>query len=67
MRKRIQVRNVPADLHRELVSRAKARGQPLTAYVEDILAQNGNGLGGDEIIRRFLAIEPIEATRGAGH
>ena len=33
----IQVRNVPARLHRELVKRARRRGLTLTRYVEDIL------------------------------
>ena len=33
----IQVRSVPAALHRELVKRARARGQTLTEYVQGIL------------------------------
>jgi hypothetical protein len=33
----IQVRNVPAGLHRELMKRAKRRGLTLTRYVQDIL------------------------------
>jgi predicted HicB family RNase H-like nuclease len=35
--KMIQVRSVPASLHRELVKRARARGMTLTDYVQDIL------------------------------
>lgn len=33
----IQVRNVPETLHRELLERARARGQTLTAYIQEIL------------------------------
>jgi len=35
--KMIQVRNVPARLHRELVRRAERRGLTLTQYVESVL------------------------------
>jgi hypothetical protein len=45
--KMIQVRNVPARVHRELVRRAKRRGVTLTRYVE-------------ELIERDLACEPLE-------
>ena len=37
MSKMIQVRNVPDRLHRELTRRARARGQNLTDYVQQIL------------------------------
>jgi plasmid stability protein len=37
MSKMIQVRNVPDRLHRELMRRARARGQNLTDYVQEIL------------------------------
>jgi hypothetical protein len=37
MAKMIQVRDVPDRLHRELVRRAKARGETLTQYVQKIL------------------------------
>jgi plasmid stability protein len=37
MAKMIQVRNVPARLHRELTRRARASGQSLTEYVKRIL------------------------------
>lgn len=37
MSKMLQVRNVPAKLHRELVRRARARGMTLTQYVQGIL------------------------------
>jgi hypothetical protein len=37
MSKMIQVRNVPDRLHRELVRRARARGETLTQYVQRIL------------------------------
>ncbi|MFG1691180.1 hypothetical protein ACGF5M_03310 [Gemmatimonadota bacterium] len=37
MAKMIQVRNVPDRLHSELMRRAKARGQTLTDYIEEVL------------------------------
>ena len=37
MSKMIQVRHVPAKLHRELSRRAKARGMTLTDYIQSIL------------------------------
>lgn len=37
MAKMIQVRNVPERTHRELVRRARARGQTLTRFLEEIL------------------------------
>ena len=37
MGKMIQVRNVPEPLQAELIRRAKARGQTLTAYIQEIL------------------------------
>ena len=37
MAKMIQVRNVPERLHRELMRRAKERGQTLTSYVQELL------------------------------
>jgi plasmid stability protein len=43
MAKMIQVRNVPARLHRELVRRARARGQTLTDYIQAILRAPGGG------------------------
>ena len=33
----IQVRNVPESLHEELMRRAKARGQTLTDYIQELL------------------------------
>ena len=37
MSKMIQVRNVPDRLHRELMRRARKRGQTLTDYIQQIL------------------------------
>ncbi len=37
MAKMIQVRNVAPRLHRELVRRARLRGQTLTDYIQEIL------------------------------
>jgi antitoxin FitA len=37
MSRMVQVRNVPERLHRELVRRARKRGQTLTGYIQEVL------------------------------
>lgn len=37
MPRMLQVRNIPEDLHRELLRRARERGMTLTGYVQEIL------------------------------
>jgi hypothetical protein len=53
MAKMIQVRNVPDRLHRELVRRARARGETLTQYVEKVLEQEVQRPLADEVLRRI--------------
>ncbi len=57
MAKMIQVRDVPARLHRELVRRAKRRGKTLTDYIEEVLERE---------IARPEAEEVFERVRGRG-
>jgi plasmid stability protein len=63
MSKMIQVRNVPDRLHRELVKRAKARGQTLTAYVEDILEREVERPPAEEVFERVRRMPPVKLDR----
>ena len=49
----IQVRDVPDDLHRELVRRARSRGLTLTADVEEILRREVGRPPREEVFRRI--------------
>jgi plasmid stability protein len=57
MSKMIQVRNVPDRLHRELMRRARSRGQNLTDYVQEILERE---------VARPPAAEVFERIRRRG-
>lgn len=61
----IQVRNVPDELHRELVRRARERGLTLTAYLQSILEREVGRTTRSEIVRRALAVEPARLDRPA--
>lgn len=65
MSKMIQVRNVPDRLHRELVRRAKARGQALTDYVEEILEREVAGPSADEVFERIARRTPVMLSASA--
>ncbi|MBT8395586.1 MAG: toxin-antitoxin system HicB family antitoxin [Gemmatimonadetes bacterium] len=56
----IQVRNVPDGLHKELVLRARARGQTLTDYIQEILEREVARPDRREVFRRILSSEPVE-------
>lgn len=56
----IQVRNVPDPLHRELVKRARARGQSLTAYVQEILEREVARPPAREVFDRVAGREPVD-------
>jgi antitoxin FitA len=58
--KMIQVRNVPERLHRELTRRAKARGQSLTAYIEELLERDVSKPPVAEVLERIRARGPIK-------
>lgn len=57
--KMIQVRNVPARLHRELVRRAERRGLTLTQYVESILAREVERPLPEDVYARIASRERI--------
>lgn len=59
MSKMIQVRSVPLRLHRELVRRARARGQTLTDYVQDILEREVARPPAIEVFERIAERSPV--------
>jgi plasmid stability protein len=65
MSKMIQVRNVPDRLHRELVSRAKARGQALTEYIQDLLEREVARPPASEVFDRIESRPPVKLRRSA--
>ena len=56
----IQVRNVPDSLHKELMRRARARGQTLTDYVQEILEREVARPEPEEVFRRILRSSPVD-------
>lgn len=60
MSKMIQVRNVPDRLHRELIRRARRRGQTLTQYIEEILEREVARPPREELLERIAARAPVE-------
>ena len=65
MAKMLQVRNIPDRLHRELVRRAKKRGQSLTEYVQDVLEREISRPPAPEVFERISAREPVELPSSA--
>ena len=63
MSKMIQVRNVPDRLHRELVKRAKARGQTLSAFIEEILEREVERPPAEEVFERIHRMPPVKLSR----
>lgn len=60
MSKMIQVRDVPDRLHRELKRRAKARGQTLTAYIEEILEREVSLPPREDVFEWARNREPVD-------
>ena len=65
MSKMIQVRNVPDRLHRELLRRAKARGQTLTDYIQQLLEREAAKPPADEVFDRIESRAKVKLTRRA--
>ena len=65
MSKMIQVRSVPDRLHRELTRRAKALGQPLTDYIQDLLEREVARPPANEVFDRIEARKPVKLGRPA--
>ncbi len=56
----IQVRNVPDRLHAELMRRAKARGQTLTDYIEELLEREVSRPPAWEVFERVAGHSRVE-------
>lgn len=65
MSKMIQVRNVSDRLHKELVRRARRRGQTLTGYVEEILEREVARPPAEEVFARIRRSAPVDLGRAA--
>lgn len=65
MSKMIQVRNVPDRLHRELTRRAKARGQALTDYIQQLLEREIARPPAAEVFERIEARKSVTLGRSA--
>jgi len=62
MAKMIQVRNVPPRVHGELARRARARGQTLTRYVEEILERETSQPPVEEVWARARALPKLNIS-----
>ncbi len=60
MAKMIQVRNVSDRLHKELVKRAKVRGQTLSDFIESILEREVERPAAEEVFERIRRSQPVE-------
>ena len=56
----IQVRSVPPALHRELVRRARARGQTLTEYIQHILEREVGRPPAHEVFARIAGFPRVD-------
>ena len=68
----IQVRNVPEEVHRGLVRRARSNGQSLQQYLAAELARIASRLSAEEVLerieardmgRRFSVEDAVESVR----
>ena len=59
----IQVRNVPDPLHKELVRRAKAKGQTLTDYIQEILEREVARPPREEVFERIRSRTPVDTGK----
>lgn len=65
MPRMLQVRDIPDSLHRELVRRAKKRGQSLTDYVQGILEREVARPPAEEVFERVHRHSPVDLGRPA--
>lgn len=63
--KMIQVRDVPSRLHRELVRRAKRRGQTLTDFIEEVLEREVARPEAEEVFERVRSRAAVELGESA--
>jgi hypothetical protein len=60
MSKMIQVRDVPDALHRELMRRARSRGETLTQYIEGVLRREVARPPAEEVFERVRARRSVD-------
>lgn len=60
MGRMLQVRNIPERLHKELRRRARARGQTLTDYVQEILEREVARPPAEEVFDRIESRRPVD-------
>jgi antitoxin FitA len=60
MAKMIQVRNVPEKLHRELIKRARRRGQTLTDYIQELLEREVSRPSAEELFDRIASRSSVD-------
>jgi plasmid stability protein len=60
MGRMLQVRNIPERLHRELRRRAKARGQTLTDYVQEVLEREVARPPAEEVFDRIESRRSVD-------
>lgn len=65
MARNLQVRDIPDNLHRELKRRAKARGVPLTDYVQGILEREVARPPAEEVFARVRNRPAVDLGRPA--
>lgn len=65
MARMIQIRDVPDRLHRELMRRARLRGQTLTVYIEQILEREASRPLCEEIFERIADRTAIDLRQPA--
>lgn len=63
MAKMIQVRNVPERVHREVVKRAKRKGQSLSDYVKRLIEHDVERPPVDEVLDRILSRPAVDLDR----
>ena len=63
MPKMIQVRSVPDKLHRELLRRAKKRGQTLTDYIQQILEREVSRPPVEDVFERIARLPRVDLGR----
>ncbi len=61
----LQVRNVPADIHRTLKARAASRGVALSDYALEVLKRDVSRPTRDEMLRRFQALTSVGTRENA--
>ena len=65
MGRMLQIRNIPPELHDELMRRAKASGHTLTGYVQEILEREVSRPPRVEVFARIGQRQPVRLGKRA--